>query len=711
MKAATTFLFAISAAAAVAAPVVIRVELGEMSLHEAAAKARAAKKADSSAEVRVALASGVHSISSPLVLKSEDSGVAWVGDGRAVVSGGLRIEGWKDDGAGVASAPLPRAADGSTPCFEQLWVNGRRAGRSVWPKDGFLAGVDFPQAAVTNADGTITATQTVKFADPAVADFLGAIAEGDRPYVKLAARVKWTYGNYSLAEIDAAANTVRVRSNHLAPPWARWDRTSRLRFENVRAGFSAPGDWFFDAAAGRVRYRLMDGETAKSIIAVAPVFGLSQLVRIEGEPGGRPVSDLVFSNIVFAVTATPSNGAKEKIGSFSNIATDHVSAALPKGMVQIVGHQAAVATDGAIAARGLRNSVFIDCRVTRTGNYAMRLEDGCVSNRIVRCTFDDLGAGGIWIGAADKCLPSIEVKRARLRNDGPNACKFNTVDDCTIRDGGKVNAEGVGVVIGHASDCTVTHCEISDLEYSGISAGWIWGYAGSICQRNEISFNRIHDIGKGRMDDLAGIYTLATSFGTCVSNNVIYNVECSAKGYGGWGLYCDEGAEGIVMENNLTWNTTDGSFHQHFGTGCQIRNNIFAYNRREGAVKATNQRPFQHVPSQINVYGNIVLVKGAKNPFVDQRTFGVVGPWACNLWWNEDSEPVFAPGCRTFEEWQSRRLEVGGVLADPLFVDAKNLDFRLKAESPAFALGFREWDLSVAGRRKQKHNSKKGMKR
>ena len=135
------------------------------------------------------------------------------------------------------------------------------------------------------------------------------------------------------------------------------------------------------------------------------------------------------------------------------------------------------------------------------------------------------------------------------------------------------------------------------------------------------------------------------------------------------------------MENNVTWNTTDGSFHQHYGTGCQIRNNIFAYNRRDGAVKATNQNPFQHVPSQINVYGNIVLVKGAKNPFVDPRTFGVVGPWACNLWWNEDSAPIFAPNGMTFEEWKRRKLEVGGVLANPLFVDAKNHDFRLKPES------------------------------
>ena len=37
--------------------------------------------------------------------------------------------------------------------------------------------------------------------------------------------------------------------------------------------------------------------------------------------------------------------------------------------------------------------------------------------------------------------------------------------------------------------------------------------------------------------------------------------------------------------------------------------------------------------------------------------------------------------------------------ADPLFENPDVNDFRLKPESPAFALGFKPWDYSKAGRR------------
>ena len=39
------------------------------------------------------------------------------------------------------------------------------------------------------------------------------------------------------------------------------------------------------------------------------------------------------------------------------------------------------------------------------------------------------------------------------------------------------------------------------------------------------------------------------------------------------------------------------------------------------------------------------------------------------------------------------------VIADPLFVNAGNFDFRLRADSPALKMGFQQIDMSTVGPR------------
>jgi len=43
-------------------------------------------------------------------------------------------------------------------------------------------------------------------------------------------------------------------------------------------------------------------------------------------------------------------------------------------------------------------------------------------------------------------------------------------------------------------------------------------------------------------------------------------------------------------------------------------------------------------------------------------------------------------------------VETGSRIGDPCFVDPEHYDYRLRADSPAIALGFRPFDLCRAGR-------------
>jgi hypothetical protein len=51
----------------------------------------------------------------------------------------------------------------------------------------------------------------------------------------------------------------------------------------------------------------------------------------------------------------------------------------------------------------------------------------------------------------------------------------------------------------------------------------------------------------------------------------------------------------------------------------------------------------------------------------------------------------------TFEQWQALGYDHNSLFADPLFIDAANGDYRLKPESPALKLGFKDVDISSAG--------------
>jgi len=59
------------------------------------------------------------------------------------------------------------------------------------------------------------------------------------------------------------------------------------------------------------------------------------------------------------------------------------------------------------------------------------------------------------------------------------------------------------------------------------------------------------------------------------------------------------------------------------------------------------------------------------------------------------SEPV------SLEEWRQMGYDRHSVVADPLFVDPDNDDYRLKPDSPALELGFQPIDVGRIGIRKQ----------
>jgi len=610
---------------------------------------------------------GLFFLDAPLGIGTNDSGLTLAAyrNEKPVLSGGRRINGWKEitvQDKKLWAADLPELRAGAW-VFREFWVNCQRAIRARQPNKGYFSVTELPDKPAEWTQGHM------RF----------RFREGDLKTssqitnAEVVVMMRWVESRLPVVSVDDAQRLVSFSKRtvfELAPG-------DPYYIEGALELLDQPGEWCLDPAAGKVFYMPRPGEKLDQIEAVAPV--LTQVLRIEGKPEQEQfVEHVVFRNLTFSHTEwnfpiNPDNGpnkprvwpaATPEVGGFS---------------------QAAAGVPGAVWGEGLRDCSFEGCTFSNLGNYALEFGRGCQSNRIARCDFGDLGAGGLKIG------------ETAFRDKAAEQTRGNEISDCHIHDGGKMFPSAIGVWIGQSPDNRLSHNLIHDFYYTGISIGWTWGYGRAFASGNLIEFNHVHHIGIKSdgdgpiLSDMAGIYTLGRQPGTRIVNNLWHDI--AAIRYGGWGIYFDEGSSGILAQSNIVYRTTHGGFHQHYGETNTVRNNIFAFGRDQ-QVQRSRVEPHSSFTFETNIVyfdgGNLLGSEWADDNFT--------------INWNVyfDARPEAKPdgmrfGKATLEAWRARGHDRDSIVADPLFVAPQQNDFRLQSNSPALKLGFHQIDASQAG--------------
>ncbi len=625
------------------------------SLASARDAVRAARAGGDRSPARVVVADGAYLVSEPVVFEPRDSNVSYEAAPSAhpVFAGGRRVDGFAAGPNGIWTAHVDPAWH-----FEALWVNGKRAIRARTPNldpDGLPAaliqGIGQPTEPIPGTPLKGDAAHALLQVAPQDIVSLRGLTPDELRDVEVCDYHSWSENHHRLAAANMESGTLQCNGGG-GYGFFEPEAYQRIHLENYRAALDASGEWFL-ARDGTLSYIPRAGEIIQSAVVWAPVA--SGWISIKGEPEKSAfVEQLQFKGLAFSFQSyrLPDEG--------------------------VFNSQAEVGIGAAIEADGARGLAFDRCEFAHTMTNAIWLRHGCHDTVIRHCWIHDLGAGGVKIG--DPGVPGLDARQTDTV----------TVEDCIIHTGGRYFGAGVGVIIFHSHDCAIRQCDIADFFYTGVSIGWVWGYHPTACARNVVEACEIHHLGWALLSDMGAVYTLGPQPGTVIRDCHFHDI--GAASYGGWGMYNDEGSTGIAWQNNLVHDTQDAGYHQHYGRGNIVRNNIIAFCREEH-VRRSKPEDFFAFTFDHNI---VLLGEGKLFAQLD-------GNWqdgrVCltnNVYWRPGGKIADFAG-KSWADWQFMGNDVNSLVTDPLFVDAARGDWSLRPESPALKLGFVPFDWRKAG--------------
>ncbi len=587
----------------------------------------------------------------------------------------------------VFDVPAQAVCDGF---LDQLYINGRRAQVAQLPKSYFAP--HYPEKLLPEA---VTDRKKSAF----------FYKEGDfgPDYYNISGidihiLSAWNDIHTPIAKHDAKTRQIQFPEKRII--WSKPEETC-IVWRNVREALTEKGEYYFDNQKMELYYIPCDGETAENIEAIVPVNSLLFLAAGD-EQNNKKVSGITVEGITFrhgGIGRLLYSPAYEIPGAerFPVLHNEYNR----RGQTQ----QGACFDPAVVSFQYADHCRVLNCRVEKSNFYAIGALSGVTDFEVSHNTITDMGAGGILVnGVNAERFPEL----AKLVSERITICN-NHIFEC-----GKFDFAGLGILIGFARGTLVEHNLIHNLNYTGISAGWSWGYAPATGGENRIGFNHIYNIGQKMLSDMGGIYLLGIQPGSRVYNNLVHDISC--RYYGGWALYADEGSAHEVWERNVCYDCTRNAFHQHYGRENTIRDNVFAFCEQElirtsmceMAQRCNYRFPGLNYSHDFNICGNIFVSDG--QPFLRASHMQIFSPDELysdnNLFFDvklpvdksviaikkEKGSADWPGGDKVVNDnlaaWQKRGLDRHSVWGDPGFVDAAKRDFHLKENALARQLGF-----------------------
>ncbi|WP_090933754.1 RICIN domain-containing protein [Nonomuraea jiangxiensis] len=584
-----------------------------------------------SGDIVVVLAGGVYRLSTPLRLTAADSGnngysVKWQAAAGAVpvISGARAVTGWSlaDSGRNIWRANVGAGID-----TRQLYVDGMLATRA--------------RTSVNRSDFTASSTG-MRFTSSALS-YLNNLANQGR--VEMESVGSFTDRYAPVQSISGNLITMRQpawnNNNFGYDTFSSPHRAGPLYLVNAYEFLDAPGEWYLDSATGALSYIPLAGQNMGNVSVELLV--LQSLVQVGGTYDA-PAHHITFSGITF--TGTSWLGPSGNQGFVDQQTGAYIAGnwSWPDFTSCHQGCRQFEATrpnwyqmPAAVQVSAANTITFTDSRFLNLGQTAIGIGNdanahasgvglGAGNITVTRSEIARSSAGGVVVGGvrADAHHPSDQ----RMVN------RNITISHNRIHDLGLDHRGIVSVLTTYVTGTDVSHNEIYNLPYTGMSIGYGWGanepggsthYAdrglydfqpryttATTASGNRLVGNYVHDVMQ-QMTDGGCIYTLSWNPGAVISDNHCLRTN-------GWfGIYFDEGSRYYTVRNNVlsntgTWATANYWYGENMGNFTVTGN--WSTN---GSTNVTNG-------DRGNVVNNNVTVANGAWPAGAQAVIAAAGP-------------------------------------------------------------------------------------
>jgi hypothetical protein len=627
-----------------------------------AAAQQAARRLAGREPVTVTFADGTYYLPQTVVFTATDSGTATAPavyraahERGAVLSGGVKLAlTWKPYKDGIYQAQVP--ADLKT---EEIFINGERQILARYPN--FNPSAKYFDGYSRDA---LSKERASRWADPA-----GGYFHAMHP--ALWGDFTWLItGKDAQGEITKEGGWQNNRGGAVH---------NEIRFvENIFEELDAPGEWFLN----RKTHTLYFYPPANLDLASATIEAtrLRTLVEFSGDEK-KPVRFVSLKGFAFRQAARTVMDTKEPL-----LRTDW-----------------AIHRGGAIFFNGAEDCSVEDALIDQVGGNAIFVNN---YNRRVTIRGTEIrkaGASGVCFVGDQKAVRSalfnydqsnkledIDLTSGPLTSNYPADC---LVEDCLITLSGRVEKQSAGVEIDIAQGITVRHCSIYDLPRSGINIGdgCFGGHVVEFCDIFDTvketgdhgSFNAWGrdrywhantDITNGWVKKVPQLPLLDVVKPITLRNN---RWRCDH----GWDVDLDDGSSNYEIYNNLMLH---GGLKLREGYKRIVHNNVL--------VDSTLSPHVWYDDSGDVFTGNIVF----RDHYEESRMFKG-RPWGQEMNKNLVHSPDrITPAPATGLQRQSRR-DAESIVANAQFIDPAKGDYRVKPESPALALGFKNFPMDQFG--------------